>query len=264
MIERFVCRSGAAIHLEDSGRGVPILALHGLGGGAWFFTGLARRLGEDYRVVSLDLPGTGRSAAAPGRVSIAAWVADIEDVVLHRIGEPVVLLGHSMGTIIALHAAEAWPGSLRASVFVGGLPEPRPEIQERLRLRADLVTRVGIAGTGAAVAAANFSTGTLARHPELVAIFERLFDAQDPETYVRCCRLLMSASAAGSPARVRVPCLSISGAEDQYAPPDLVTAFVNELPDCELEILPDCGHFPFLEQPSTFATRLRTFLKRVC
>src|SRR5215208_4257451 len=139
MTDRFVCRSGAAIHLEDSGLGAPIVAVHGLGGGAWFFRGLARRLADDYRVISLDLPGTGRSEAPAGRVSMAAWVADIEDVVLHRAGEPVVLLGHSLGTIIALHAAAAWPGSIRASVFVGGLPEARPEVKERLALRAEAV-----------------------------------------------------------------------------------------------------------------------------
>ena len=261
---RFVCRSGAAIYLEDTGRGTPIVALHGLGGGAWFFTGMARRLAGDYRVISLDLPGTGRSEAPPGRVSMAAWVADIEDVMLHRVGEPVVLLGHSMGTIIALHAAEAWPGSIRACVFVGGLPEPRPEIKDRLALRAETVARDGIHGTGALVAAANFAPATLQRQPELVALFERLFDAQDPATYARCCRILMGASATSVARRLRVPCLSISGAEDQYAPPDLVTSFVREIPDCTQEVLPDCGHFPFLEQPGVFTAALRSFLERVC
>ncbi len=262
--ERFVCRSGAEIYLEDTGRGTPILAVHGLGGGAWFFTGLARRLAEDYRIISLDLPGTGRSAAPPGRIAMAAWVADIEDVVLHRAGEPVVLLGHSMGTIIALHAADAWPGSIRASVFVGGLPEARPEIKERLALRAESVTRHGIDGTGAAVASANFAAATLERQPELVGLFERLFDAQDPDTYVRCCRILIGASASALPAHVQVPCLSISGSEDQYAPPDLVTEFVRQLPDAGQTVLPECGHFPFLEQPDAFAAALRPFLERVC
>jgi 3-oxoadipate enol-lactonase len=262
--ERFVCRSGAEIYLEDTGRGTPILALHGLGGGAWFFTGLARRLVSDYRVISIDLPGTGRSATPPGRISMAAWVADIEDVVLHRAGEPVVLLGHSMGTIIALHAANAWPGSIRASVFVGGLPEARPDIKERLALRAETVARHGIQGTGAAVASANFAAATLERQPELVGMFERLFDAQDPETYVRCCRILISASASGLPAHVQVPCFSISGSEDQYAPPDLVTEFVRQLPDGGQDVVQGCGHFPFLEQPDAFTAALRPFLERVC
>jgi pimeloyl-ACP methyl ester carboxylesterase len=262
--ERFVCRSDAEIYLEDTGRGTPILAVHGLGGGAWFFTGLARRLAADFRVISIDLPGTGRSAAPPGRISMAAWVADIEDVVLHRAGEPVVLLGHSMGTIVALQAANAWPGSIRASVFVGGLPEARPEIKERLALRAETVARHGLQGTGAAVASANFAAATLERQPELVGMFERLFDAQDPETYVRCCRILIGASASGLQDHVQVPCYSISGSEDEYAPPDLVTEFVRQLPDGGQDVLQDCGHFPFLEQPDAFTAALRRFLERVC
>ena len=264
MSDRFTCRSGVTIHLEDTGRGVPILALHGLGGGAWFFSGLARRLADEYRVIALDLPGTGRSDAPPGRISIPAWVADIEDVVLHHVGEPVVLLGHSMSTLIGLYAAAAWPGSLRASVFVGGLPEATSETKDRLALRVEAVTRRGMKGTGAAVAAGNFAAATIEGQPELVGLFERLFDAQDPETYVRCCRILMQASAAGLPPRVKVPCLSISGTADRYAPPELVTNFVREIPDCHQQILPDCGHFPFLEQPAAFAAHLTAFIKRVC
>src|SRR5262245_6114556 len=261
--ERFVCRSGAEIYVEDTGRGTPVLAVHGLGGGAWFFTGLARRLAESYRVISIDIPGTGRSVAPPGRVSMAAWVADIEDVVLHRAGEPVVLLGHSMGSIIALDAADAWPGSIRASVFVGGLPEARPEIKERLTLRAETIARRGIQGTGAAVASANFAAATLDRQPELVGMFERLFDAQDPDTYVRCCRILIGASASGLPGQVQVPGWSIRCRKDPYAPPDLVADFVRQLPDGGHEVIEDCGHFPFLEQPDAFAAALRAFLERV-
>jgi pimeloyl-ACP methyl ester carboxylesterase len=262
--DRFTCRSGVKIYIEDNGQGIPILALHGLGGGAWFFNGLARRLADQYRVIALDLPGTGRSDAPPGRMSIQAWVADIEDLVLHHVGEPVVLVGHSMSTIIALTAGAVWPGTLRATVFVGGLPEAQPEIKDRLALRVEAVTRAGMQGTGTAVAAANFSAVTMERQPEVVGLFERLFDAQDPESYIRCCRILMQASAAGLPARVKGPCLSISGAGDHYAPPELVASFVGEIPDCALKILPDCGHYPFLEQPEAFVTELRSFIERVC
>jgi len=264
MTGRFVCRSGAVIHVDEDGDGIPILAVHGLGGGAWFFGGLWRRLGEGYRVVAIDLPGTGRSEAPLGRVALAAWIADIEDLVLHRIGEPVVLLGHSMGTIIALRAATAFPGSIRGCIFAGGLPEAQPEIKGRLELRIETVKRDGIYGTGAAVAAANFSRATMERQPELVGVFERLFDAQDPEIYMRCCQILIDASAAGFPAGVRVPCLSISGDEDQYAPPDLVARFVQQIPDCTQQVLTECGHFPFLERPEAFAAAVRQFVDRVC
>jgi 3-oxoadipate enol-lactonase len=81
---------------------------------------------------------------------------------------------------------------------------------------------------------------------------------------VRCCRILIGASASGLPAHVQVPCPSIGGSEDQYAPPDLVTEFLRQLPDRGQHVLQDCGHFPFLEQPDAFAAALRPLLERVC
>ena len=44
------------MNVEDTGTGPAVLALHGLGGGAYFFRGLAERLQPGYRVVSVDLP----------------------------------------------------------------------------------------------------------------------------------------------------------------------------------------------------------------
>lgn len=254
------------MHVEDVGAGRPILALHGLGGGAWFFTGLARRLAPGYRVIAVDLPGTGRSrGSAPQALSLEGWVADLADLLAARVDRPVVVLGHSLGTILALEAWASWPEAVRALIFVGGLPEPRPFIRERLTLRADAVARTGLDGVGPSAAAANFARATLERQPELVGLFERLFESQDPETYVRWCHLLIDASATAIVPTVRVPCLSVSGTEDQYAPPDLVTAFAGELPvPCRQDVLEDCGHLPFLEQPDRFAALVQSFLDTLC
>src|SRR5687768_3649317 len=159
-VERLRTRSGSDLHLEDSGKGPAILALHGLGGGAWFFAGFARRLSAEYRVISLDLAGTGRSVAA-AEPSTALWVADICDILRDRLGGPAVILGHSLGTILALQASAACPQHIRALIFAGGLPEPRPLIKARLTERAAAVARDGLAGSGPQVAAANFARATL-------------------------------------------------------------------------------------------------------
>jgi pimeloyl-ACP methyl ester carboxylesterase len=258
---RFLTSSGSELYFEETGTGPAILAVHGLGGGAWFFTGLARRLATEYRVVAIDLPGTGRSTTPAGGMSIERWVADLGELTEKQIGEPVVLLGHSMGTIIALHASAVWaPTLLRGLIFAGGLPEPLPPVKERLARRADLLELDGIEGTGAAVAAANFSPGILAANPELVGLFERTLEAQDAIAYARACRILMSASAGRHVETVGVPSLSISGQEDQYAPPEQVAAFVARVPGCGQELLADCGHFPFFEQPERFAALVRNFV----
>jgi pimeloyl-ACP methyl ester carboxylesterase len=232
----------------------------GLGGGAWFFSGLAQRLADAHRTAAVDLPGTGRSSAPAGHMSIERWVSDLGELVETTLREPVVLVGHSMGTIIALHAAAAWPaGLLRGIVFAGGMPEPLPHVKERLARRAELLERDGIEGTGAAVAAANFSPAVLASNPEIAGLVERALEAQDAIAYAHACRILMTASAEHLVEAVRVPALSISGTDDQYAPPDRVAAFVQRVPGCRRELLPDCGHFPFLEQPDRFAGLVRAF-----
>src|SRR5688572_14984694 len=111
------------MYADDSGAGVPVLAIHGLGGSAEFFSEFARRAHSEARVLAVDLPGTGRS---PGDISMAGWVRDLERMVAGRTTEPVVILGHSLGTIIALEAWRAWPGRVRALILVGGLPQVRP------------------------------------------------------------------------------------------------------------------------------------------
>ena len=274
---RFQARSGTVLHVEESGAGLPLLALHGLGGGAWFFSGLHVRLADRWRVIAIDLPGTGRSQRAPGgagpaalrqpadSMTIAAWVDDVLDLVTRHVGEPVAILGHSMGTILAIHAAATSPESTRAMIFVGGLPAPRAEIRERLTARAASVRRNGLAGVGATAAAANFARATLHAQPELVGMFERLFELQDAASYVRCAEILIEASATELLPRVAVPCMSIVGAEDQYAPPALVGAFVQQLPvTCRNDVMEDCGHLPFLEAPDRFAGLVASFLGTLC
>ena len=114
--------------VEDIGSGPPVLAIHGLGGGAYFFRSLAERLRHDYRIISVDLPTT------PG-CSMAAWVDELGTLVDERIGGTVVIVGHSMGTIIGLEAWRAWPEKLRGLMFVGGVPRVAPHIHERLSER---------------------------------------------------------------------------------------------------------------------------------
>jgi 3-oxoadipate enol-lactonase len=245
------------MNVEDTGTGPPVLTLHGLGGGAYFFRGLAERLQPEYRVVSVDLPVTSPD------FSLKSWLDDLAAVIDERIGQPAVLLGHSMGTILALEAWAAWPERIRGLIFVGGVPRVAPHIRERLsdRVRA-LEGARDLVGWGKRVSPGVFAPGTFISRPDVVAAFERLFETQTVESYVRCCRILLGANAEAIPETVTVPSVAITGEHDQYAPPDAVAAFLRRFRvGPHLEIIPDCGHLPFLEQPDAFAAAVKTFLR---
>ena len=252
----------STIYAEDAGAGPAVLAIHGLGGGAHFFGGFARRLHAHYRVVSVDLPGTGRSGTGEP-LSMQRWVDELGALVDDRIGEPVVIVGHSMGTIVALKALRAWKHRVRGIVFVGGLPEVRPIVRERLTERLEALRGApDLRGWGPRISPANFSPSTMREQPETVALFERLFESQPIATYIESCRILLAATAADAVIDVDVPCLAVTGADDQYAPPEAVASFVSRMArPARLVVLPECGHLPFLEQPRAFAATVRSFLR---
>jgi 3-oxoadipate enol-lactonase len=215
--------------MHNSRSDPTVLALHGLGGGAYFFSEFAERLQPDYRVVSIDLPVTRPD------FSMETWVDDLGALAAERNGESVVLLGHSMGTILALKAWAAWPDEIRGMIFVGGLPQVLPHIRERLsdRVRA-LDGARDLIGWGKKVSPGVFSPSTFRDRPEIVAVVKT----------------------------VGVPCLAITGEHDQYAPPEAVAAFLQQMPRRpHLDVIPDCGHLPFLEQPEAFAAAVKSFLR---
>jgi 3-oxoadipate enol-lactonase len=293
----FVEVNGTRLHLEAWGdAGAPVLlCLHGLGGGTHFFGELGASLARQCRIIAIDLPGSGLSPMASAGHAPASFsfdaVADLvvalarsehvcgrhvggQDLGDHDVGDqhmgsqhvgiqPVYLLGHSMGTILALEVIRRAPDLAAGLIVVGGLPEPLPAARGRIRGRADTIRRRGIAGIGAEAVAANFSRRSQTDFPELTARFAKLFDRQDPVAYAGTANALAAWTARELPPLDRVPCLVITGEEDRYAPPDAIYEFARTLPaaNTRIEIMRDCGHLPFLEQPAAFAAIVSSFLR---
>ncbi|HXE81539.1 MAG TPA: alpha/beta hydrolase, partial [Vicinamibacterales bacterium] len=211
-------------------------------------------------VVAPDLPGCGHSSAPSFSFEqCAELVVSLAD---ERGWPRVSLLGHSMGTIVALEAVRRRPSLAAALVLVGGLPEPLPEARARLAARAERVERHGLAGLASEVIDANFARRTRRERPELTASFGRAFELQSPAQYVGAARALAEWRMPSLPPLDGMPCLVVTGEEDLYAPPRAVAEFAARLPaGTRVEILKDCAHLPFLEQPSFFAALVARFLE---
>ena len=245
-----------------AGPRLTLIALHGLGGGGYFFAGIAHSLASGVRSLCPDLPGSGFSPRGQQPITFERFTNTIVQLIERKTAGNVVLLGHSMGTIIALKAYARIPDRIDSLMFVGGLPAPLPEAQARLRDRAALARTAGMAAVAPTVVPIVFSRPSLGAIPDKVAMFQRLLSLSDAEGYAQTAAALADASAADVVPRVRVPCLCVTGTEDRYAPPAAVHSFAHSVPGAACHELRDCAHMPFFEAPDALTAVVQGFLSR--
>lgn len=255
-------QGGEPLLVEDEGTGNGVICLHGLGGGSYFFAGLGKAIRNSRRVVSFDMPGTGFNEACVETFSMDACVNATVELIDQMSPDSVTLLGHSMGTIVALKAYAKRPEKVQGLIFLGGLPEPVPAIREKLVERIEKITTVGMRGIGEEAMTGIFAANTLSQKGELVGSYQRLLELNSEISYIESIRGLVDASASDLVATVAVPCLAITGEEDRYASPYDVERFLESIPsETNLEVFGECGHMIFYEAPEGLYDRVSNFLQ---
>ena len=82
-------------------RRITLVALHGLGGGGYFFGGIGCSQAPGVRFVFPDLPGSGFSRRGERPITFDRFTDAVVELMERRTDSPAALMGHSMGTIIA-------------------------------------------------------------------------------------------------------------------------------------------------------------------
>lgn len=130
------------LNVNSRGSGSPIVLLHGLGASAATWDAVAEALSDRYLTVALDLLGHGESPCPEDADEFTrdGALADMDDL-LAGLGEPAVLVGHSLGGYLALAHAATRPGAIRGIVVLNtgpGFrdPEKRDAWNERSRRNA--------------------------------------------------------------------------------------------------------------------------------
>jgi pimeloyl-ACP methyl ester carboxylesterase len=114
----------SSVALGSMGHGPTVVLVHGLGSNAKHWLPVARDLARDHRVVLVELPGHGEAPmAAPFTLEQATLALD--RALAEQSHEPVVLVGHSVGGLVAAAEALHSPGRVRALVLVESALAPQ-------------------------------------------------------------------------------------------------------------------------------------------
>ncbi len=104
-------------YAEGPQGGPPAVLLHGIQGRWQGVQRLIPMLDKQWHVYALDLRGHARSGHTPARYNLLDYARDVGTFATH-LSEPAVLIGHSLGALIALVTAAEYPSSTRAVVLL--------------------------------------------------------------------------------------------------------------------------------------------------
>jgi pimeloyl-ACP methyl ester carboxylesterase len=255
--------AGLAVHVDryvTADAPATLVGLHGGGGYGRMLAPiglLARRLGLE--AVLPDLPGYGLTRVPRRRFTYETWVACATDLIAAeslRSKRPVIVLGASMGGMLALHAAAA--GASLAGIVATTLIDPRdPAVLHALG------STPWSGPLGARVLASAPALTDPLPVPMALATNMRAIANNEAITRIVChdrlggarvvparfLRTWLQYNPDGEPGTVRRPVLLAHPANDRWTPTELSQRVFDRLPGPKrIVILKNCGHFP-LEEP---------------
>lgn len=265
------------LRYHEAGEGPPLLMLHGSGPGVtgWRnFRGNLAVFAEHFRCLVLEFPGFGVSDATDQHPMMAAPEAVVR--FLDGLGlDQVNVIGNSMGGMVATRVAISHPDRIRRLVTIGGAgrnifsPSPGEGINLLMEFTDNPTRERLVEWLNSMVYDRSLVTEEL--------IEERWQQATDPDTLASArkmySRKAMEASAAAAAKsdqppqwamlhKVQAKTLITWGRDDRVSPLDMALIPMRAIPDVELHVFPNCGHWAMIEQKQAWESAVLSFLTR--
>ena len=276
---------GGPVHyLDFGGSGRPLLMVHGLGGNALNWMAVGPAIARTHRALAVDLAGFGQTPLHGRSATVGANAELVHDFIEKVAGEPVVVMGNSMGGHIAVIEAAAHPVWVDAMVLVDpaipGSHVSRPEplmlatmaalsvpglAQTILDRRLRALGPEGLVREALALVCADPSRVTpevVAAHVQLTREREHL-GRQNARAFIQASRSIGIRMADprfwARVAMVTAPTLVIHGSLDRLIPLSAVHELMHRRPDWRLDVLDGVGHVPMMETPDYFMSALQSW-----
>ena len=251
-------RAGQSFEVREVGAGPTVVLVHGypLDGGMW--SGVARVLATQFRVVKPDLPGRSENPL-PSEGTIESYADFLETILLSSPG-PAGVAGLSMGGYAALDLARRRPEKLKALALVDTRAGADDEAGRAKREEA--IAAVRAAGPQAAVDTMLpklLSVEALGRK-DLVERVRRTILRQTPETLASDLAAMRDRPDSTSFLReIGIPTLVVAGELDAITPPGPAREMAAEIPGGRYVEIPGAGHLSPVERPRAVAAALAEF-----
>lgn len=253
MTEKKLVLNNLLVTYYEQGNGTaPLIFLHGWRSEAAVWLPLFKSLYKiPYTLYAVDLPGFGKSETPKKPFILEDYADVVQEFVSKVIGQTskVTLVGHSFGARVAIKCAATHPELIEKLVLVdSGGARMKSEKRKALKIVAKLAKLF-------------FKPGFM--QPLRKKIYERL-GATDyvatPELQQTFLNIINEDLTPLFP-KITAPTLIVWGEKDEETPLSYARIMHQTIPHSELVILPNAGHFSFLDNPEKFVQALTEFIK---
>ncbi|MBI5149990.1 MAG: alpha/beta fold hydrolase [Candidatus Omnitrophica bacterium] len=258
--------SGIDWHYDIEGKGEHLLFLHGWGVDKRIWRQQAKFFSQYYRVMTIDLPGHGKSSWK--KMALEGMARDLRTILQALQFNDISVVGSSLGGLVALKLYEKFPHGIKRLVFVGSMPKfsrsagyPHGLDVEKMRklggqLDSDYPSIVNVffrsLFTKEERQSRRFKWLQKFRQSDAVPMKQALVDYLD---------ILEQEDLREVLKTVHVPIQFINGRDDEICTKETVEFLRKSCPGSRFDFFEQCGHFPFLSKPYEFNQVVEEFLK---
>jgi pimeloyl-ACP methyl ester carboxylesterase/quercetin dioxygenase-like cupin family protein len=264
--EQRVVVNSCEFHVQVAGEGIPVVLVHGLGASSVLWNRIREGFGPGYQTILVDLRGAGETRELERKdLSLETWADDLAGLFAQLGIEQPVLVGHSLGSSIALKYALSHPDGARALVLIAA-DANLSNLAPRMLKAAELIEDVGLETWVAEYWSKNppFAAASLEAEPELLDEYRAMLLDNAQEDYVRQCLAIAHAEDLSERlGDVRQPALVIVGGGDDRTLPEHGRQLAARLARGRALEIPDAGHTLPLEASEQVIAAVRAFLSEV-
>jgi len=244
------------------GKGPPLILIHGIGASRHSWDGLILHLKDDFRCVSYDLRGHGRSPLPTPPYSLDDLVEDLERLRRELHIDKAHFAGHSLGGMIGPAYARRYPEHVLSLGLYSTAAFRSEDDAAKVRGVVAAMRAKGIPPVLATLKDRWFTPEFAARCPQVIERRMQQVIDTDKEVFLSVFDIYAETEMAPWIGEIRHPSLVLTGENDGGCNPRLNAQIAASMPNAELVILPALRHAILLEAPQVVAPPVLGFLRR--
>ncbi len=261
---RFVHINGATMHCDVSqaGEGKPaIVFVNSLGTDLRIWHQVLPKLANDFTLITYDKRGHGLSDLGEPPYSIELFARDLAGLIDHLEILDVVVVGLSVGGLIAQNLQAIRPDLVRGLVLSN--TAHKIGTAESWQARISAVERGGLGSILDGVMEKWFTPRFRVPANAAYRGYCNMLLRQPIAGYTGTCAAIRDADLTDVARRISVPVLCIAGRQDGSTPPELVESMADLIPGARYEVIEDAAHIPCVEAPAVHAALIRGFMEQL-